>query len=212
MWQIENAGGAFMGNDAMQSECELTTFALLSAVEKIIAKDVGAPQADQIREFCATFARRSTPTEKARTGPVRQTSRLVGDKWTPLVVMVLNCGAMRYLALHNIVSLLSRQGGEIGISQRMLTLVLRNLEMNGMVARSAQSATAHRGEYFLTPLGKSFHQQIMQLVEWAERHTDELMTARANYTGPRLIVTDEHSANDDCERAYGGHSSATHSR
>jgi DNA-binding HxlR family transcriptional regulator len=200
-----------MGNDTMQSECELMTFALLSAVEKVIAKDVGAQQADQIRELCTTFVKRSTRIEKARSGPVRQTSRLVGDKWTPLVVMVLNCGAMRYLALHNVVSLLARQGDEIGISQRMLTLVLRNLEMNGMVARSAQSATAHRGEYSLTPLGKSFYQQVMQLVEWAERHSEELILARANYTGPRLVVSDQHSANDERARNYGGHSSATHS-
>jgi DNA-binding HxlR family transcriptional regulator len=201
-----------MDNDTTLSECELMTSALLSAVEKVIAKDIDGQQADQIRDLCTTFVRRSTRTEKARTGPVRQTSRLVGDKWTPLVVMVLNCGAIRYLALHNIVSLLARQGDEIGISQRMLTLVLRNLEMNGMVARSAHSATAHRGEYFLTPLGKSFYHQIMQLVEWAERHSDELIQARANYTGPRLVVTDEHSANDDCARSYGGHSIATHTR
>jgi DNA-binding HxlR family transcriptional regulator len=201
-----------MDSDTTQSECELMTSALLSAVEKVIAKDIDGPQAEQIRDLCTTFVRRSTRTEKARTGPVRQTSRLVGDKWTPLVVMVLNCGAMRYLALHNLVSLLARQGDESGISQRMLTLVLRNLEMNGMVARSAHAATTHRGEYFLTPLGKSFHGQIMQLVEWAERHTEELMLARANYTGPRLVVTDTHSAIDDCERSYGGHASATNAR
>src|SRR6202044_3457820 len=97
-------GGTLMNNETMQSECELMTSALLNAVEKVIAKDVCAEQADEIRELCTTFVRRSTRTEKARTGPVRQTSRLVGDKWTPLVVMVLNCGAMRYLALHNIVS------------------------------------------------------------------------------------------------------------
>jgi DNA-binding HxlR family transcriptional regulator len=201
-----------MDKDGTQSECELNASALLSAVEKVIAKDIDGEQAEQIRNLCTTFLQRSTRTEKARTGPVRQTSRLVGDKWTPLVVMVLNCGAMRYLALHNIVSLLARQGDESGISQRMLTLVLRNLEMNGMVARSAHSATAHRGDYFLTPLGKSFHDQIMQLVEWAERHTEELMLARANYTGPRLVVTDTHSADDDIVRNSGGRASATHSR
>src|SRR6202167_959013 len=198
-----------MDNDTTLSECELMTSALLSAVEKVIAKDIDGQQADQIRDLCTTFVRRSTRTEKARTGPVRQTSRLVGDKWTPLVVMVLTCGAIRYLALHNIVSLLARQGDEIGISQRMLTLVLRNLEMNGMVARSAQSATAHRGESSLTTLGKSFYHQIMQLVEWAEAHSEELIQARANYTGPRLVVSDAHSANDDCVRSYGGHSSAS---
>jgi DNA-binding HxlR family transcriptional regulator len=210
--RIVSAGDTFMDSDTVQSECELMTCELLSAVEKVIAKDVGAQQAEQIRDLCTTFVRRSPRTEKTRTGPVRQTSRLVGDKWTPLVVMVLNCGAMRYLALHNIVSLLARQGDESGISQRMLTLVLRNLEMNGMVARSAQSATAHRGEYFLTPLGKSFYDQIMQLVEWAERHSDELIRARANYTGPRLVVNNAHPANDDCVRSYGGHSSLTQSR
>jgi DNA-binding HxlR family transcriptional regulator len=201
-----------MDHDTTQSECERVTSELLEAVEKVIAKDIDGPQADQIRDLCKTFVQRSPRNEKTRTGPVRQTSRLVGDKWTPLVVMVLNCGAMRYLALHNIVSLFARQGQESGISQRMLTLVLRNLEMNGMVARSAHSATAHRGEYFLTPLGKSFHDQIMQLVEWAERHSEELIQARANYTGPRLVVSDSHFPDDDCARNYGGHASGTHSQ
>jgi DNA-binding HxlR family transcriptional regulator len=138
----------------------------------------------------------------------------LGDKWAPLVVMVLECGAMRYLALHNHrLPARPRREDETGISQRMLTLVLRNLEMNGMLARSAQSATAHRGEYFLTPLGKlagppDHAAGRMGRAPQRRAHTG----AGSTYAGPRSVVTDEHSANDDCARSYCGHSIATHTR
>src|ERR1700735_2832858 len=85
-------GGTLMNNETMQSECELMTSALLNAVEKVIAKDVCAEQADEIRELCTTFVRRSTRTEKARTGRARQTSRLVRDEWATLGVRVLDWG------------------------------------------------------------------------------------------------------------------------
>jgi DNA-binding HxlR family transcriptional regulator len=194
-------------------ESELATVALLKAVEKVIPKDIPAQQVSHIRDMCTTFSVRSSRRDKARTGPVRQTFRLFGDKWAPLVVMVLECGAMRYLALHNLVSLLAREGGETGISQRMLTLVLRNLEMNGMLARSSQSATAHRGVYFLTPLGRSLGGQMMQMIEWAERHSDEINLARSTYAGPDpLGGAGSQCADDDCAHEHEPQLSVVQSR
>jgi DNA-binding HxlR family transcriptional regulator len=201
-----------MNYDATYIDSDVATLALLKAVEKVLAKDIPAQQASQIRELCTTYTGRSSRLDKHKTGPVRQTFRLFGDKWAPLVVMVLHCGAIRYLALHNIVSLMAREGGESGISQRMLTLVLRNLEMNGMLARSSQSATAHRGVYFLTPLGRSLHDQIMRLVEWAENHSDEIRLARSTYAGPDpLAGPGPHSTDEDCAHDHDQHLTATHS-
>jgi DNA-binding HxlR family transcriptional regulator len=199
-----------MNTDVKYVESDLVTVALLKAVEKVIPKDIPAQQVSHIRDMCTLYTIRSTRLDKARTGPVRQTFRLFGDKWAPLVVMVLQCGAMRYLALHNLVSILAREGGEVGISQRMLTLVLRNLEMNGMLARSSQSATAHRGVYFLTPLGRSLHDQMMNVIEWAERHSDEIRIARSTYAGPDpLTGAVSHCNDDDCTQEHEQTLSAT---
>jgi DNA-binding HxlR family transcriptional regulator len=172
-----------MNSGVRYQESELAAVAPLKAVEKVIPKDM-PPQQAQIGEMCTAYTVRCTRVDKAQSGPVRQTFRLFGNKWAPLVVMVLNCGAMRYTALHKVVSLLAQEGGESGISQRMLTLVLRKLEVNGMLARSSQSATTRRGVYFLTSLGGSLHDLMMQVIEWAECHSDEIRTARAAYVGP----------------------------
>lgn len=152
---------------------------LLSGVERLAAKDYWPPeQARRVREFCEHFLQRSTSTDKRSSGAVRQTFRLFGDKWITLVVLVLDCGAMRYTVLHKLVSLLAREGGESGISQRMLTLALHNLEATGMVRRLAQPGGAHHVEYELTPLGQSLHRQMLNLIEWAEQNSVALNAAR----------------------------------
>lgn len=156
---------------------------LLDAVEQTIVPDLSAAHAERVRGFCRQFLQRSASGDKQRNGPVRQTFRLVGDKWTTLVLMVLHYGTMRYALLHRFVTLLSYEGKEHGISQRMLTLVLHNLEFNGLVARSSRGSAAQRVEYSLTPLGQSLHGQLLSLVEWAEQHTEEILNARRAHGG-----------------------------
>jgi DNA-binding HxlR family transcriptional regulator len=159
---------------------------LLTAVEQIIVPELPMGHAERVRAFCRQFLQRSSSGDKQRNGPVRQTFRLLGDKWTTLVVMVLHYGTMRYALLHKFVSLLSLEGGEHGISQRMLTLVLHNLEFNGLVARSSRGSAALRVEYSLTPLGESLHGQLLGLVEWAEQHTDQILSARRAHGGDSI--------------------------
>jgi DNA-binding HxlR family transcriptional regulator len=70
-----------------------------------------------------------------------------------------------------------------GISQRMLTLTLRNLERDGLVTRTVYAEIPPRVEYALTDLGRTLTDPLDALWRWAEKHQDEVRIARAAYDG-----------------------------
>jgi len=92
---------------------------------------------------------------------VREVLDRVGDKWTLLVVANLSDGPRRYSDLHRVVP---------GISQRMLTLTLRQLGEDGLITRTAYAEVPPRVEYELTPLGRSLLDTATALVRWASTH------------------------------------------
>ncbi|MBK3567979.1 helix-turn-helix domain-containing protein [Streptomyces sp. MBT62] len=101
---------------------------------------------------------------------VRQILDRVGDKWSLLVIANLHDGPRRYTDLQQAVT---------GISQRMLTLTLRQLGEDGLIARTAYAEVPPRVEYALTPLGESFLQVATSLVQWASTHHGEIREHRA---------------------------------
>ncbi|WP_416986277.1 winged helix-turn-helix transcriptional regulator [Streptomyces sp. T028] len=94
------------------------------------------------------------------------------DKWTLLIVTTLDQGRLRFGDLH-------RQTP--GISQRMLTLTLRNLERDGLVSRTVYAEVPPRVEYELTPMGRSLIAPALALGRWAMDHIDEIEASRAAY-------------------------------
>jgi len=68
-----------------------------------------------------------------------------------------------------------------GISQRMLTLTLRNLERDGLVTRTATPSIPPRVDYELTELGHSLAVPIQALAAWAPEHMDRIDAAQATY-------------------------------
>jgi len=68
-----------------------------------------------------------------------------------------------------------------GISQRMLTVTLRQLERDGLVRRTVYPVVPPRVEYELTPLGRTLHDTIQALVAWTEEHQNEIAAARVGY-------------------------------
>ena len=76
---------------------------------------------------------------------IRQTLDRVGDKWSLLLIAVVEAGPLRYTDLQRQVP---------GISQRMLTLTLRQLHEDGLITRTAYAEVPPRVEYSLTPLGR----------------------------------------------------------
>lgn len=82
-------------------------------------------------------------------------------------------------------ALLRRVGG---ISQKVLTQTLKELERNGLVLREDRQTTPPHVEYRLSPLGRSLSRTLMALDRWAERHHADLSRARlraADQTGGR---------------------------
>lgn len=105
--------------------------------------------------------------------PSRRLLETIGDKWVSLVVVALGVrGALRF-------SELSRQVA--GVSQKMLTQTLRNLERDGMVTRTVTPSVPVRVDYELTELGRSLLAVMSHLKGWAEGHMAEVDAARGAY-------------------------------
>ena len=74
---------------------------------------------------------------------------------------------------------LSREAN--GITPRVLTHTLRQLERDGLVSRTVHPVVPPRAEYQLTPLGVSLYETFNVLVAWGERHEAEITAARTAY-------------------------------
>ncbi|MEU3354786.1 helix-turn-helix domain-containing protein [Streptomyces sp. NPDC037389] len=109
----------------------------------------------------------------AREGcEVRQILDRVADKWSLLVIALLDRRSLRFSELRREID---------GISQRMLTVTLRQLERDGLVLRTVHPVVPPRVDYELTPLGVTLHDTIRALVVWTEEHQTEVAAARASY-------------------------------
>jgi len=104
--------------------------------------------------------------------PVTDVLVRIGDKWSVLIVMVLGSGAKRFNELRRLIH---------GISQRMLTLTLRNLERDGLVTRTVFATIPPRVEYELTALGQSLLLPISGLGEWASANRTKIEAARLRF-------------------------------
>ncbi|MGZ3418393.1 MAG: winged helix-turn-helix transcriptional regulator [Polyangiales bacterium] len=96
----------------------------------------------------------------------------VGDKWSVLAIVNLGGGSMRF-------SELLRNGH--GVSQRMLTQTLRNLERDGIVWRKVTPTVPITVEYGLTDLGAGLLEVLRPLFEWSGTHMKAIAKARAAY-------------------------------
>lgn len=104
--------------------------------------------------------------------PTRQVLDRIGDKWTALVMGMLEQGPQRFSEL---------QRGIGGISQKMLTQTLRNLERDGLVSRTVYAEVPPRVEYALTPLGETLCAPLAAIRQWAEANIAEVAAAQTIY-------------------------------
>ncbi|NKB63417.1 MAG: transcriptional regulator [Gammaproteobacteria bacterium] len=104
--------------------------------------------------------------------PIRNVVAQIGDKWSVLILFVLIEGPDRFNSLKSRV---------VGISQRMLTQTLRDLEREGYVNRTVYPEVPVKVEYELTSMGRDLIKPLYQLVSWAETHHDEIKRSRKAY-------------------------------
>ena len=103
---------------------------------------------------------------------VRQILDRIADKWSLLVIALLDERRMRFTELRREID---------GVSQRMLTVTLRQLERDGLVRRTVHPVVPPRVDYELTPLGASLHETVQALVSWTDTHQREIAAARSAY-------------------------------
>lgn len=96
----------------------------------------------------------------------------VADKWTLLVIYVLEDGELRFSRIQERVC---------GISQKMLTKTLRQLERDGLVTRRVHAEVPPRVDYRLTELGESLAMAMCGIWEWAAEHLEDVENARRRF-------------------------------
>jgi len=104
----------------------------------------------------------------------------IGDKWSVLIIARLGEGPRRFNEIKRMIG---------GISQRMLTLTLRNLERDGLVSRTVTPTVPPRVDYALTDLGRDLLIPVTGLSQWAIRHQPCIMAARAQFDASEAAVT-----------------------
>jgi len=104
----------------------------------------------------------------------------IGDKWSVLIIQRLGEGPRRFNEIKRIIG---------GISQRMLTLTLRNLERDGLVSRTVTPSVPPRVDYALTELGRDLLVPVSALGQWALQHTPCIEAARARFDASEAAET-----------------------
>ncbi|MGA0568334.1 winged helix-turn-helix transcriptional regulator [Rathayibacter sp. KR2-224] len=110
---------------------------------------------------------------------IRDVLDRIGDKWSLLVIGTLQDGRLRFTALQRHIP---------GISQRMLTLTLRQLERDGLVVRTVHAEVPPRVEYELTAMGSTLVDSALTLAKWAVEHHPTIEASRAGYDA-RMAVS-----------------------
>jgi DNA-binding HxlR family transcriptional regulator len=106
------------------------------------------------------------------TCPSRTSLAKIANKWTAMIVIALSDGPLRFGALREAVD---------GISGKVLTETLRDLERDGILARTMYNEMPPRVEYELTRLGQSLRQPLTALGRWAEEHIEDVLRAREDF-------------------------------
>jgi DNA-binding HxlR family transcriptional regulator len=104
--------------------------------------------------------------------PSRDVLEMIASKWALLIIPLL---AERPIRNNEFLRLIE------GISQKMLTQTLRELERNGLVKRLDHRTVPPHVEYRLTPLGRSLNEILVPVDDWAEVNLPRLLAAREEF-------------------------------
>lgn len=104
--------------------------------------------------------------------PIRNVVAQIGDRWSMLILFALVDEPDRFNSLKRRVE---------GISQKMLTQTLRDLEREGYVSRTVYPEVPVRVEYALTDLGRKLIKPMYGLVSWADQNHAKIKRSREAY-------------------------------
>jgi DNA-binding HxlR family transcriptional regulator len=104
--------------------------------------------------------------------PTRQILDRVGDKWAVLILLLLRDDTKRFNQLRRAIE---------GISQKMLSQVLKSLERDGLIRRRVIATVPVTVEYSITPLGITLAEAVDPLRDWAEKNLKDVLAAQRRY-------------------------------
>jgi DNA-binding HxlR family transcriptional regulator len=122
--------------------------------------------------FKKKTTKQNQPSVYDRSCPAHVVIDHLADKWAVLIIGRLANGTLRFGELRRAVD---------GISQKMLTVTLRDLERDGLVSRKLYASVPPKVEYSLTPLGASLSDKAEDLCRWAEANMEQILRARDNF-------------------------------
>ncbi len=125
-----------------------------------------------VRHLKVTYKDKPNPNPYLASCPTRLVLDRIANKWTVLVLGLLVDQPMRFNQLRHRIE---------GISQKMLTQTLRDLERDGLVKRQAFATVPVTVEYSVTPLGRTLAITVDALRHWADMHIKEVLVAQADY-------------------------------
>lgn len=96
----------------------------------------------------------------------------ISGKWSVGIIVAAAHGPIRFTELERTVH---------GVSRRMLTLTLRNLERDGLLIRTVYPTVPPKVEYRLTAMAQELYESLVALTRWAERHRRDIQQARTEY-------------------------------
>lgn len=104
--------------------------------------------------------------------PVAEVLDHVSGKWSIGILVTAAQGPVRFTELERSIT---------GISRRMLTLNLRELERDGLLVRTVHPVVPPKVEYTLTEMARELHASLLELTDWAKRHGGSVAAAQAAY-------------------------------
>ncbi len=107
--------------------------------------------------------------------PIRNILTRISDRWSMLILFTLN-GKQEPMRYSDILAAIP------DISQKMLTVALKNLEADGLVQRQAYAEIPPRVEYNITERAKTLMPHINSLVEWALDNLADILNDRKKFS------------------------------
>jgi DNA-binding HxlR family transcriptional regulator len=111
--------------------------------------------------------------------PIGHILSRVGDKWTILLFAALGDRRMRFKELHRAIG---------GISQRMLTVTVRNLERDGLIIRTVYPTIPPRVDYELSERGRSLKDALKPIGDWVMANRDGIEASQRQFDGANCPV------------------------
>jgi len=125
------------------------------------------------------------PDSSADCVSINEVLTRVGDKWSLQIISRLGDRTLRHTELKRSVE---------GISQRMLTLTLRQLERDGLVQRKVYPTVPPKVEYTLSDFGQTILVPVTELANWALTYRTNIQAAREAFDSRQLEVSGTQSS------------------